>query len=569
MTTVMSATENTGNTNAINFDFDIFEPYSMGLFLQALQVAAKRAQGPLSSYIEAPYLLTVDFKGYDDTGKVIPTGEVRHFPIKLINSSLTVDQGGSHYAVQAVAWNETALTDEIQTVKTDVVLNGDNMLTLLQTGAQSLSTVLNERLLDQEDKKQIKTPDQYVFLFPKELASISSLSSEDGAPVSEDEYMQKLYESISGSEDKVPENFDEFIVKSSSQFGKAFKDYANSDYAKNEVGESDIIANPGETGQSPMGQMKYAEELVDNIPIFSRGSAQLQTSSTNRMFKFLKGTRIQDIIEEVLLISTYGQNLATQLSDITDPMGMITWYRIETDVYIVPGSKEVLRSGNTPNIYVYRVVPYKVHSSIFNNPTAPAIGISELKSVAAKEYNYIYTGLNKDILDVDIKYKFAFQAGAIADSGALTASQRKGTANKSSADQTENDYKLSQGGTGNAENGTSQSKQNDAKDSGSSGGGRGTNTTAVRIARDFHEAVVNSNVDLITIEMEIIGDPFFMADSGQGNYSASPAAARGYTSDGSMDYQRSEVEVDVNFRTPIDYNDDGGMTFPQRGTEPV
>ena len=37
-----------------------------------------------------------------------------------------------------------------------------------------------------------------------------------------------------------------------------------------------------------------------------------------------------------------------------------------------------------------------------------------------------------------------------------------------------------------------------------------------------------------------------------------------------MDYQRSEVEVDVNFRTPIDYDDtSGGMIFPQRGTEPV
>jgi hypothetical protein len=43
MTTVMSATENTGNTNAINFDFDIFEPYSMGLFLESLQVSALKS----------------------------------------------------------------------------------------------------------------------------------------------------------------------------------------------------------------------------------------------------------------------------------------------------------------------------------------------------------------------------------------------------------------------------------------------------------------------------------------------------------------------------------------------
>ena len=206
-------TSRTRTTNATSISFEVTEPYSMGLFYQTLQKAVKDANGDDSAYNRAPFLLSIRFVGYNDDGQVIPTNEIRHFPIKLINSSLTVDQGGSHYAVRAVAWNETALTDEIQTVKTDTVLTGDTMLTLLQTGGQSLSTVLNERLLDQEDKKQIKSPDQYVFLFPKELASLAQLTSEAGAPVTEDEYMQRLYESVSGTDDKAPENFSEFRNK--------------------------------------------------------------------------------------------------------------------------------------------------------------------------------------------------------------------------------------------------------------------------------------------------------------------------------------------------------------------
>jgi len=36
-----------------------------------------------------------------------------------------------------------------------------------------------------------------------------------------------------------------------------------------------------------------------------------------------------------------------------------------------------------------------------------------------------------------------------------------------------------------------------------------------------------------------------------------------------MDYQSSEVDILVNFRTPLDYNQDGTMEFPGNGTKPV
>jgi len=101
------------------------------------------------------------------------------------------------------------------------------------------------------------------------------------------------------------------------------------------------------------------------------------------------------------------------------------------------------------------------------------------------------------------------------------------------------------------------------------GGGAAISSPAVQVARMFNEAIVNNQTDMISMELTVLGDPYYLADSGVGNYS-SPAAARGYTSDGSMDYQRSEVEVLVNFRTPIDYNDEtGGVIFPSTGGKPI
>lgn len=572
--TIIMPTGRTRTTNATTITFEVTEPYSMGLFYQTLQVAVKQANGDDSAYNRAPFLLSIKFVGYDDDGKVIPTGEVRHFPIKLINSSLTVDQGGSHYAVRAVAWNETALTDEVQTVKTDTVLTGDNMLTLLQTGAQSLSTVLNERLLDQKDKKQIKSPDQYVFLFPKELASISALNAEAGAPVSEDEYMQKLYESVSGAEDKVPENFDEFrnkilaltAGKKQTATEEAVKKQSESVDNANNIGRAKITGSFIDQGDVPFGLSKFTYDKDKKV----YRSDKLSISNNFKTFTFAKGTSIERIVEELVLVSDYGKAIAEFTKEKSD--GEIPWFRIDTQVFLNEDAETATATGEHPKLYVYRVYPYFVDASIFKAPNAPATGLDARSKRAVKEYNYIYTGQNKDILNFEIKLDNAYYKSISADIGEGSAAEKLNAVD-SAKENSSVKVKTADGVAGvAADNGSAQSLQSDAKDSGFSGGGRGSNTTAVRIARDFHEAVVNSDVDLLTIEMEIMGDPFFMADSGQGNYSAlpNPLFKKSLTIDNTPAHEQNEVLMRLNFRTPVDYNngDTGDMEFPEK-SQPV
>ena len=94
-------------------------------------------------------------------------------------------------------------------------------------------------------------------------------------------------------------------------------------------------------------------------------------------------------------------------------------------------------------------------------------------------------------------------------------------------------------------------------------GGAGIDNNKIRTARLFQDVIVNSDVDLVMLNLEIHGDPYFIADSGMGNYT-SESAGNNTTTDGSMDYERNEIDVLVNFRTPIDYNDKtGGMFFPE------
>mgnify|MGYP003644097712 FL=1 len=105
---------------------------------------------------------------------------------------------------------------------------------------------------------------------------------------------------------------------------------------------------------------------------------------------------------------------------------------------------------------------------------------------------------------------------------------------------------------------------NNIKTSSQGGGGAGIDNSKIRWARAFHDTVLGSgSVDLVDVELEILGDPYFMVDSGMGNYSAA-STSQNETVDGTAEFQRSECDIILNFRTPIDYNEEtGGMTFPE------
>jgi hypothetical protein len=89
-------------------------------------------------------------------------------------------------------------------------------------------------------------------------------------------------------------------------------------------------------------------------------------------------------------------------------------------------------------------------------------------------------------------------------------------------------------------------------------GGGGPDTQATRAARVFHDAITNGT-DMLKLRMEILGDPYYIAQSGTGNYTSKPSAFQNLNKDGTINYQNGEVHISVNFRTPIDINQSTGL----------
>ena len=574
MKSIIAPTTQTRTANATTFSFKVHEPYSMGLFLQSMMMAALQAGH--RDYQKAPYALIIEFKGFDDNGNLVNGGALsrRVFPIKISKVDFDVNAGGSAYNISAYAWNETALSNITQYTKTDISITGDSVLELLQKGPNSLTNELNNRIRTvAEGQTTVTNKDEYFIMFPEELKSSLGIDSLQNSGPAQTAAMtlEEFYRKSSGltnfnnlpdvGQQKVEEEFNTFkeLYITNNNISSSVRRFAEDGALANDIASATIAQSMATGGAVPFGQEAYVKDENGNFK-----SDEITITPDFRTLIFPTGTSIEQIIEEVLMISSYAKNSATQF--IPDADGMIDWFRVHTQTFLIPDEAVRQATGENPKVFIYAVVPYKVHSSVFSNSSQPSVGIVKRKEQAAKSYDYIYTGKNDDIIDFEINFNNSFYTALSANING-GGDSRMAARDGANASNQEN-YTPAAGnteGSGYSDPATLE----DAKAPGTGGGGGAAiQSPAVQVARMFNEAIVNNQTDMISMELTVLGDPYYLADSGVGNYS-SPAAARGYTADGSMDYQRSEVEVDVNFRTPIDYNDDGGMTFPQRGTEPV
>ena len=582
--TIIAPNPATRSTNALSLSFKVQEPYSMGLFLQALQIAALSAGH--KNYIDAPFCLSVEFKGHAGNRPISIPNSRRIFPLKFTDIQFEVTEGGSQYAVSAIPYHETALTDQAQSTRNDITFEGRTVAEMLQWGFDSLTTNMNEKELEGVEQENKSKGNQYIVMFPTKKSSaeesVEFAASEDegsattqgndsgsGTPKREltEEQQQRLYESaIAVQEKSMPiEKFKAALDKElgisvkRSDLGETIRDYADDPKNINNIGNSKIVKSKNDVGKKTMVKQSAAESEEEKGKI---DRCKVQCNPDQRMMTVSSGKKIEQIIEDVILVSEFGRSVVDQKPDNN---GMLDWYRVETNVYNVSDLVNIDKTGQPPKIFVFRVVPYKVHHSNFRSPTEASKGLESLQTQASKEYNYIYTGQNDDIINFDINFNTAFFSSIAGDFGQKTA-----------------DAKTSASGGVNADNKPAATGTTDADGNSINADpvkadvnkGNTTDTGGVMIhpesivAANFNEALVNAPVDLLSVDLEIWGDPYYIADSGMGNYSAGIGPSTNLTSDGTMDYQSGEVDIELNFRTPIDYVGNY-MTFPGGGTAPV
>jgi hypothetical protein len=270
-----------GNSNAVQFTFDVYEPYSMGLFLQSLQAAAIAAGYP--NYLGmVPYLLKLDFIGNVDDGnlKNTITAFTKYFTIKITGITQKVDASGSNYTVTAVPFHHIGYSDTIDKGKTAIKLTGGSVSEVLASGENSLTAYLNSIEQEQVQAKNIAVPDVYEIVFPVDESDSLGVAPQStpfsfGATINPKEIIKSV------------------ITKTSQTIAGSVGGNAISESSMN------FSADTGGNYVQPKEQDTIDEKTGITV------KEKVKIDPTSREFRFEKGDKITRIIQKVILVSNY------------------------------------------------------------------------------------------------------------------------------------------------------------------------------------------------------------------------------------------------------------------------
>lgn len=545
---------NTKGTNVVQLNFDVIEPYSMGQFLQSCQIAA--ANNKHQDYSQAPYLFTIEFQGYTETGESRSVA-TKYFPIRLVSINMSVTGAGCRYKVIAQAWNDVAMNDNYNILKSDFAISGATVVEMLQSGDASLERSVNFRLLElskQDKAKEPYIPDEIAIIFPDVVKELNQApkdnSEEDKGSTSE--------------------------VKQGTAGGGSISTKVNLTRNKSNI----FVQN--EADVSPLGKAKFnftqaqggldpkkEDAPKDATPLSNKAFPRnvYKVDPTKREFIFKKGTSIINAITEVMLMSEY---CTDTIKGKPDAKGFYNWFRIESQCYLTTPNKQNINVGIHPKLLVYRVIPYKVHQSLFVLPNTTSKGYKELEAEAVKRYDYIYTGKNLDVLDfkLDMNNNYATPIlshgiGAAAGEALMSRLGQSGAGQDSIRPYIQTIGGPGSQGGGDTATGIALGVSKTDRPKNSDGAGD-ADSYATLVARQFQSRIWYSDTEKAIADLVIMGDPYYLADSGIGNFTNTNSTSRlNLTATNSMDYQSGEVDIIFNFRTPIDLNSSGTLSFDQ------
>ena len=542
--------EKTGNSQAFLIEFTVVEPYSMGMFMLAIQQAAYKMKW--QNHIEAVYCLSVQFMGEDQSGSysAIPK-TTKYYSMQFNTIDMSVEGGGATYRCVARVSSESALLHSSVKLTSEISFAGKTVQEVLQSGSKSLTAIFNQRLKDIANANQITTPDEIVILFPTDIASKASSPKASGTVET------NSAPAISPVSQASVRAVDNTIDASNSLFQTIG---INKDSLRNTFYQ---LGSVNEIGLSPMGYSSTREGIAESLgaTIYDEKThrwdqEQIYKKIESSTFQVGQDSTIINAINQIILTSDYAKNALSK-----DPVnGKRRMWTIIPSVYYIQSKENLSKNGSYPKLFVYIVSPYDVLSTAQPVPGQKVQDTvyQQLLNQCVKSYDYIYSGKNTEVLRLDLKFRENFKA-IYANDSYRTYRENLTKEQNSELVQESTDI-VNKGGstTNNPEDGLNYLLSFIGTTPSTGGSIGGVETEAHRAARYFYDSMLRGK-DLAELEMDINGDPYWMASAGTGNYRAGGTDLDNVNTDLSVNIHNGEVDMIVKFKTPTDINDTTGL----------
>jgi hypothetical protein len=494
MTSIPGLNEKRRLTSVTNIKMELVEPSGITL-LEKIKGAA--AANGFLDHLDAPYMLTIEFKGFDDHGKPIKERNEfikRVIPIKLMTMDIDVNQAGAYYNIQAIPYNEFALTNVYMYPRTSGTLKSTNLT--FKDAVKDLQDILNDQNTQENRARFNQFPDQYEISINEDLEPDAQLSYEilSQAGMTERRTVQ----------DTGAEAFNlEFIKFNSST-----------------------------------SILMLLENLMKTHPKYGAKTFDEWSSAVSKA-----GT---DKFNPNEALSTY-----------------FKYFRIRTSVEPTQNFDEIRQT----NAKIIKIVVEPYYISAYNLATAGIHQDKNYQSYVAKAYNYIFTGDNLDIQDLNINYKVAYYQSKLKD---LEANDSRTFSTSDSPESETTGTPNSREVWGSQDFLPLKAETGLYKSSSANRTGKSDNRLD-----QFFDAITNPLADMVVVNMEILGDPAWV---GQSQFiPATPTNSNGSSRDNNIDFFRggeftniwnpnlrcfnydvADPVINLTFKTPQDFNDNTG-----------
>ena len=536
-------------TNALKIDFSLIEPYGM-TFLNRLLDLSVRSKIP--NYLDIPYLLEINFFGADDKGVYAKLdAQTKLIPIRIINIKIKAGTKGSEYAINAVPYSQMAHLESLTATKANFEISSRTVGDYFANGTASKTFA--------SDQTQVQTMAE--FSLGKQQAAKDDKTRATPGPAGATTPTAAPPATVkAGSFTNAFNLWQEYDVKLGFQrIADEIAFVIDPEISSATITEP-LKVNPARvaTADQPPAAGTATPPKNPSQPTAANKPKPIGGDFTKGFFNINAGTNVVTVINNMVTNSDFikkqlGAALKEAPKDAKMPEtaaaaskmagGPIQWFKIKTKIDLKEYDTKRGVYGKKITFYINKYTHYEARY--------PGIAKSSPKG-SVKDYNYMYTGLNRDVIDFGIEFNSLF------------ASLVTGDATKQA--QLVNNPQASTGGGGTGEDlpGYSMTPQQIAylaSTMSSITGGSDDDMLKQRAANYAQNIYQGSQGDMCQLKLKILGDPQFIK---QDEILWSPDKVPGGTrylggDQGSISMDSGEIHCKVNFKTPVDIDEKSGL----------
>ena len=522
----MSPNTQTTNTNAVEISFELNEPNGVTL-LERLQEQAKLSLEEEQSYIHAPYLLEISFKGYDDHGKP-RSGDIKskYIPIKISNIKFSITNSGAIYRIKALPFHQNVFSNIHSNIPINIQVKAGTVKDIFGQAATA-------NVVHIEEVREFKT-------------DADDESAEEVGPTTETIKKVDRVDPEKTSLTAAINSFFKKLTKPSIQKDKTKKESKVEGVAtKADVWEFDMAPDIGDAKIMPnrfdaLNTSGKTKKVHEQYAAGLRG--QVRLDKDKQLFRINSNTNLIQLMNAIIVGSDYiDKNLLDDIEAAKvskEPQGkQLQWFKI------VPQILDVVGWDSKQGRYKWHIKWTVVTNGIFYNDYAWAAQTKPKGKGVHKIYDYIFSGQNSEVLSFKLNFDAAYYNAISLGTGIPNAA----------------DDKIPGGGLAPMIDIVAQP----LNASGTGGG----DTVKKKRSKDLQTNIMHDGTDLMMADLDIIGDPAFLP---VGDALFQPVGNRGtiwgkpFLPDGTINYDLTPTYIQVNLKTPTDYDELTGFADPNQ-----